>query len=73
MSSFEKDVEYRERALAAEDAIRQLVGWVLELDRDPIAPAGYVTGRAQGAVRLAMRNVPRPKKRLTLPSAGGGR
>lgn len=51
------EAEWRARALDAEEAVRQLVGWVKELDSDPTAPAGYVTGDATAAaVRRAMRN-----------------
>jgi len=60
--------EYRERALAAEEAIRDLVGMLREIDGpdnetgDYYAPTDYVgTDRAKGAIRRAMRNRRRPR------------
>lgn len=57
------EISDRQRALDAEEAIRQLVDWIVqELDPHPAEPTDYVTGRAVAAVGRAERGRPRKLK-----------
>jgi len=64
-------IDWRRRALDAEQAIREMAYMLQEIDHEPMSPASYVADPAAvEAVRRAMRNQRRRHK--PRPSRGGG-